>query len=127
VHRGMVEYDDAQRLWDPLGELVEEGQQACGRAPLGSVPVAALGPAMEGADPRGALTLGRSGDFGVYALATPPALAGGCVGTVRRIDPQDCDGSRRLTGVDGGDHVCPPGFFFSERGAWRGPGVAKRF
>jgi hypothetical protein len=45
---------------------------------------------------------------------------------VRFIDPQAFYGSPRLTGVDGGDNFCHPGFFFSALGALRGTVVAKR-
>jgi hypothetical protein len=43
VHRGIVEYDDKQRLRESLVKLVEECQKYLGRAPLGPFPVAALG------------------------------------------------------------------------------------
>ena len=46
VNLRIVEYDDEQRLREPLVELVEEGQKDLGRAPLGSFPVEALGPEM---------------------------------------------------------------------------------
>ena len=46
VKLGIVEDDDEQRLGEPLVELVEEGQKDLRGAPLGSFPVAALGPQM---------------------------------------------------------------------------------
>ena len=46
VNLGIVEYDDEQRLGEPLVELVKECQKDLGRAPLGSFPVEALGPQM---------------------------------------------------------------------------------
>src|SRR5215217_4554266 len=87
VNLGIVEYDDEQRLREPLVELVEKCQKDLGRAPLGSFPVEALGPEMQGANQRGALTLGRGGDFGLYAFAKPPALDVGFIGKVRLIVP----------------------------------------
>ena len=46
VNLGIVEYDDEQRLREPLVELLEKGQKDLGRASLGSFPVEALGPEM---------------------------------------------------------------------------------
>jgi hypothetical protein len=46
VNLGIVEYDDEQRLGEPLVELVKECQKDLGRAPLGSFPVETLSPEM---------------------------------------------------------------------------------
>ena len=82
VQLGIVEDHEEQRLGKPLVELVEEGQEHLGRAPLGPFPVEALGPEMQGPEQRGALALGRGGDFGLGAFAKPPALDIGCIGKV---------------------------------------------
>jgi hypothetical protein len=126
VHLGIVEDHDEQRLGEALVELVEECQKRLGRPPLGPFPVAALGPEMSGAKQRGALTLRRGGHFDLRAFAKPPTLDVGCMSKVRLIDPQDFYGPLRVTGVDGGDDFCHPGFFFSGRGALRGTVLAKR-
>ena len=82
VHLGIGEDHEEQRLGKPLVELVEEGQERLGRPPLGPFPLTALGPERPGPAPRGALALGRGGDFGLGACATPSALDVGCIGKV---------------------------------------------
>ena len=87
VHLGIVEEHEEQRRGTPLVELVEQCQERLGRPPLGLLPIEALGPEMQGPEQRGALALGRGGDFGLCAFAIPPALDVGCIGKVGRIDP----------------------------------------
>jgi hypothetical protein len=82
VNLGIVEDHEAQRFGKPLVELVEEGQERLGRAPLGPFPITALGPEMQGPEPRGALALGRGGDFGLGTFAKPSALDVGFIGKV---------------------------------------------
>jgi hypothetical protein len=82
VHLGIVEDHEEQSLGKPLVELVEEGQERLGRPPLGPFAIATLGPEMQGPEQRGALALGRGGDFGLYAFAKPPALDVGFIGKV---------------------------------------------
>ena len=122
----IIEDHNEQRCREPLGDLVEEGQKDLGRTPLSPFPVETLGPEMQSADKRGALTFGRSGDFGLDAFAKPSALDIGFIRKVRLIDPQDFYGALRLTGVDGGDNFCHPRFFVSGLGALRGTVLAKR-
>ena len=74
VNLGIVEDHEEQRLGKQLVELVEEGQERLGRPPLGPFPIAALGPEMQGPEQRGALALGRGGDFGLGAFAKPSTL-----------------------------------------------------
>jgi hypothetical protein len=126
VQLGIVEEHDAQRLGEPLMELVEAGQKDLGRPPLGPFPIEALGPQMEGAEQRGALTLPGRGHFDLYACAKPSALDVGFIGTVRLIDPHAFYGAFRLPGVDGGDNFCHPGLFFAGLGTLRGTVVAQR-
>ena len=80
VHLGIVEDHNEQCLGEPLMELLEEVQKGLGRAPFSSFPVEALRTEMSGAEQRGALALGRGGDFGLGAFAQPPALDVGCIG-----------------------------------------------
>jgi len=82
VNLGIIEYYDEQCLGEPLVELVEEGQERLGRPPLGPFPIAALGPEMQGPEQRGALALGRGGDFGLGAFAKPSTLDVGFIGKV---------------------------------------------
>ena len=82
VNLGIVEDHEEQRLGKPLVELVEEGQERLGRPPLGPFPITALGPEMQGPEQRGALALGRGGDFGLGAFAKPSALDVGFIGKV---------------------------------------------
>jgi hypothetical protein len=80
VHLGIIEDHDEQCFGEALVELVQEGQKRLGCPPLGPFPVAALGPEMEGAKQRGALTLRRGGHFDLCACAKPPTLDIGFVG-----------------------------------------------
>ncbi len=82
VNLGIVEDHEEQRPGKPLVELVEKCQERLGRPPLGPFPVEALGPEMQGPEQCGALALGRGGDFGLGAFATPPALDVGLIGKV---------------------------------------------
>ena len=82
VNLGMVEDHEEQCLGKPLVELVEEGQERLGRPPLGPFPITALGPEMQGPEQRGALALGRGGDFGLGAFAKPSTLDVGFIGKV---------------------------------------------
>ena len=82
VNRGIVEDHDEQRLGKPLVELVEERQEHLGRAPLGPLPIEALGAEMQGAKQRGTLALGGVGTLACCALAKPAALDVGLIGKV---------------------------------------------
>ncbi len=82
MNLGIIEDHEEQRLGKPLVELVEKCQERLGRPPLGPFPVETLGPEMQGPEQRGALALGRGGDFGLCAFATPPALDVGFIGKV---------------------------------------------
>ena len=86
-------------------------QKELGRPPLGPFPIEALGPEMEGAEQRGALTLSRDGHFDLCAFAKLSTLDVGFIRTVGLIDPQGFYGALRLLGTDGGDNLCHPRFF----------------
>jgi hypothetical protein len=82
VNLGIGEAHEEQRLGKALVELVEKCQERLGRPSLGPFPVETLSPEMQGPEQRGALALGRGGDFGLCAFAPPPALDVGCIGKV---------------------------------------------
>ena len=74
VQLGIIEDHEEQCFGAALVALVQEGQKRLGCPPLGPFPVAALGPEMEGATQRGAVTLRRGGHFALGACAQPPTL-----------------------------------------------------
>ena len=126
VHGGLIQAQDEQRVGKALVQLMQKLQKQRGRATRGTLPIEALGTQRHGAKPGGTLALRWGRHFALVAFATPAALDIGVVGTMGFVDTEHCDGPLGLAHADGRDNVCPPGWFFSARGALRGTVVAKR-
>jgi hypothetical protein len=115
VHRGIIQHQDQQCLGKPLLQLMEQLQKHLGCAAGCPLPIAVLCAEMQRTKHRGPVTRGWGRDFDLMALAKPPTLDIGFIGTMRRIDKQDFFRLLTLADTDGRDDCCHPGFFF--RGA----------
>lgn len=107
-------------------ELMQKLQKELGRASRGALPIETLGTQVQSAKQGRTLAPRWRGHFDLVPLATPAALDIGGIGKMGFIDKEGFYGPLRLTGANGGDNFCHPGFFFAALGASRGTVLAKR-